>query len=933
MPLGKQKATGHGANRVPCCGGDGRVKASVSYAAIALAWVAGASPSLAQTRSEWETPEYHRGGFLDMINAADAYAQGFTGAGVHVGVADTGIDASHPEFIGQLIGGYMFELGVPIVPGRDYDDYGHGTHVSGIVAARRNGVEMHGVAFDAHLTVTDSGSDENGAVPGWRYMADMGVRIVNNSFGLNCDDNDTSCITKDFDRPDVRAEVEALLHDARYAVERGALMVFAAANSSLHDAAIFASMPSLFPDLKDNWLAVAALDPDGSLASYSNWCGLAKDWCVAAPGTAYSTDALAITPSGYVVMDGTSMAAPVVTGVAALVAQAYPWFTARDLQQAVLTTATDLGEAGVDDVYGWGRVNAGKAVRGYGVFVETATLDTKGYSSTFSNDISGPGGLVKLGAGTLTLTGANSYQGASLIREGGLAVDGSVAGPVVAEGAGTLSGRGSVGTARIAAGGTVAPGHSVGTLTVNGEFVQEAGGTYAFEFAGGGADQIRATGQASLGGTLALIPVDTDFRIGTAYQAVLADGGVAGGFSGILQPSPYLSANVSLAGNAANVTLVQARSFAEAGATANERSAGGGLDTLTPGALQNRLLLLPSDAAVAAALPSFTATIGPSAKGVMVEDSRFLRGAVFDRLTSAGAAPAAEMEVATLGATSPAAAPGALWARGFGSWGSTDATAEAAGLDRDTGGFLIGGDALLGDGALGGWRLGLLGGYSRTSFDGDADAASGEVGTIHLGAYAGRDWEQLRLRLGAAYGWNDIETGRSAAFPEAQRLTADYDGDTTQAFGELGYGLKAGTVDFEPFAGLAYVNVATDGYTEQGGPAALAASADTTEVTYSTLGLRAAVALTGGTTTTTLRGMLGWRHAFGDVTPTSSYRVATGSLPFAIAGVPVAENALVLDLGVDVSLTDRMKLGVSYGGQFGDGAQDQSVGGSLTWRF
>ncbi|WP_204272324.1 S8 family serine peptidase, partial [Escherichia coli] len=67
------------------------------------------------------------------------------------------------------------------------------------------------------------------------------------------------------------------------------------------------------------------------------------------------------------------MAAPVVSGVAALVKEAFPWFTAHDLQQALLTTATPLGDS---DVYGWGLVNAGKAVLGYGMFVGTTVLDT-----------------------------------------------------------------------------------------------------------------------------------------------------------------------------------------------------------------------------------------------------------------------------------------------------------------------------------------------------------------------------------------------------------------------------------------------------------------------------------------------------------------------------------------------------------------------------
>ncbi len=77
--------------------------------------------------------------------------------------------------------------------------------------------------------------------------------------------------------------------------------------------------------------------------------------------------------------------------------QAFAWYTPKDLQQTLLTTATDLGAQGVDAVYGWGLVNASKAVRGYGQFIGANTLNTQGATSTFSNNITGTGGLTKTG--------------------------------------------------------------------------------------------------------------------------------------------------------------------------------------------------------------------------------------------------------------------------------------------------------------------------------------------------------------------------------------------------------------------------------------------------------------------------------------------------------------------------------------------------------
>nr|WP_246252799.1 autotransporter domain-containing protein [Mesorhizobium camelthorni] len=78
--------------------------------------------------------------------------------------------------------------------------------------------------------------------------------------------------------------------------------------------------------------------------------------------------------------------------------------------------------------------------------------------------------------------------------------------------------------------------------------------------------------------------------------------------------------------------------------------------------------------------------------------------------------------------------------------------------------------------------------------------------------------------------------------------------------------------------------------------------------------------------------MVGWRHAFGDVTPLSSFAFA-GSDPFTIAGTPIAEDALVLEAGVDFGLTEKASLGVSYFGQIGDGAQDHGFRADLTVKF
>ena len=897
--------------------------------------LAGGASAEAQSAASFRTREYYAGGFLAPLDLASVYAMGLTGAGVRVGVVDTGVDASHPDLINQIADGWDFFHDEPISPGENHDTDSHGTHVNGIIAAARNGRGMHGVAFGATLVPTAQSAIERYpedadylADRNWHYLADSNVPIINNSFGYdNCNNvPGIPCNVTDFTREYVEHNWPLTVEALHYVVERDVLMVFAAGNASQSNAAVLAGMPYFFPELESNWLAVVALDEAGELADYTNICGVAMDWCVSAPGFAWSTIPVYQNPRNpYAIMQGTSMASPVVSGVAALVKEAFPWFTAHDLQQSILTTATDVGPEGVDPYFGWGVVNPNKAVLGYGAFVETATLDTQGYDSTFGNDIVGPGGLIKIGEGTLTLAGDNSYTGDSIVREGGLAVQGTVAGTVIAEIAGTLSGNGTVGRTIIADGGTIAPGNSIGTLTVAGDYVQEAGGTYAFEFDATHGDQIIVEGMATLDGTLAMIPVGNTFRLGTIYDLILADGGVEGGFAEVVDASAFLTGALDYGADGATLTLVQARSFADAGATANEIAAGRGLDTLAAGEYQNAFLMLPTVGAASAVLGALTGEIGPSAKTVMLDDSALVRSAILTRLSRADEpATRAGIAVAKIGGEASA-----VWAQGFGAWGSTDSDGNAAGMDRDTGGFFIGADTLVQDT----WRIGALGGYSRTTFDLDGAGGSGDVGTIQAALYAGATFGAVRLRTGAAYGWSDVDTGRGVSFPTGQQLSASYDAGTAQAFGELGYGITAGKVDFEPFAGLAYVNLNTSSFTEQGGAAALSASGDSTETSFTTLGLRAETAFEMMAARTVLQGMLGWRHAFGDVTPTTTYQFVAGSAPFVIAGLPVAEDALVLDLGLDVAVSKAASLGIAYSGQYGDGSADQSLKGSLDWKF
>lgn len=336
--------------------------------------------------------------------------------------------------------------------------------------------------------------------------------------------------------------------------------------------------------------------------------------------------------------------------------------------------------------------------------------------------------------------------------------------------------------------------------------------------------------------------------------------------------------------------------------------------------------------------PSFDALSGEihaSVKSALIEDSRFIRHAANDRVRAAfghagasvGPALAYGSGQAPLAVSADHAGP-VFWSQGFGSWGSTDGDGNAASLDRSTGGLLIGADRLVGD-----WRLGLLGGYSRSHIRADARRSSAESDNYHLGLYGGTQWGDIAFRVGTAYSWHKLDASRSVAVPGIdERLDGDYDAATFQAFGELAYGIQAGNARLEPFVNLAHASLHTNRYTETGGDAALIGNSGNTDITYATLGMRAARDIAFGKVDATVTGMAGWRHAFGDIRPTSTHAFSAGQA-FSVAGVPLARDSAVIEAGLHFKVASDAVFGLTYAGQLSSQNRDHGFNAHLAIRF
>lgn len=276
---------------------------------------------------------------------------------VIVAVIDTGVDATHPDLGGVLLPGATFVSSPDpsCTPGSTVDDDGHGTHVAGLIGANANNATgIAGVAFGVRilpikaLDCTGAGllSDVAQAVV---WATDHGARVVNISLGADAD--------------------VTVLHDAiRYAVGHNVLVVASAGNCGVASVRCAAVNAPQYPAAYPESLAVAATDSSDQHASFSNidpYVGIsAPGMTIWSTTPTYPTTLSRVNPGTqtYAAFSGTSQAAPLVAGIAALVLSQEPRLSVAQLADRLRATADDLGVAGLDPVFGSGRVNALRAV-------------------------------------------------------------------------------------------------------------------------------------------------------------------------------------------------------------------------------------------------------------------------------------------------------------------------------------------------------------------------------------------------------------------------------------------------------------------------------------------------------------------------------------------------------------------------------------------
>lgn len=857
------------------------------------------------------------------------------------------------------------------------------------------------------------GGFERPSTYGLRYLAQFpDVRVINGSFGPGAE---AGAKTWDLGSLEEQKATFAEAEAVRRNLDAGQIVVMSASNDRI-DAPILAESPTgigLYPFIQPanagatnsagaliyddhgsgidlsftsaNALAAAeeadgkprgrivvvvALDAYNELASYSNMCGVAMEWCVAAPGG--DEPALFIPNLGqpgdrgilstvprnnYGFKSGTSMAAPNVAGAIAVLIEAYPSFTPAEIVYILFTTAEDLGAPGVDPVYGWGLVRLDRALSagpvgmtGTGVYVVAG-----GDERIWSFDFSSGGGLQMQGPGGLVIASNATFQMGSSVTGGALTVDGLLTTPSLLVGAdGTLGGTGGI-TADVTVAGNLSPGNSPGTLTVTGNLALTSTATTTIEIDGTGTgngagnyDRVILEGAGSVftaAGTLAPVlrgisgSATNTFVPGLGEEFAFVqvpDGTVAGSFSSLTQPSDGLPAStrfdvlyypsvLTLAATPASYANLATLGIGQSG---NEAALGAAIDAARPAAgvrpatADNDLfntLYTASEADLVAGFSSLTGQVHAEIGTTAVRSI----GRFADTLGERQIGLAANW----LSAGETPYGTGQVWAQG-----------ETVASDVGSSGGLAGYDVRATSGAFGlDWRLGagavgIAGSYEYADLSADQNG-SGDVASYHGGIYGTFDTGPVMLALRGGLTYADLSTGRVTSLG-AYSATANADGRGFGGFAEVSafQAFETPYVTITPSATLGYRGFNRDDMDETGSLFALSVPGDTFDETQATLAvaLSRRFHLANGMVVEPVAS-LGWRHDFGEITRAS--RLGLLNETYTVGGADVGADALLGRLDLTALSGDRFALGASYQAELRDNLTSHVFSAEASFRF
>ena len=863
-----------------------------------------------------------------------------TGNNVKVGIIDVGFENSaFSSDLSEKFGSRLTKLTVSGFTSEATEDDNHGIVVADLAAGSSNGI-----AKSASVYVVDAGkrNEKNVTYPSvklemYQKLKDNGVTIYNQSFGIDGEvtDFNTDNTSKHYYKNHIGS---SMLDFYKNEVNNGSLFVWSAGNdSSDKQPTLEGGLPHFESELQKGWINVVALtSKDESKLGDTSWdnltplspAGVAKNWTVTAVGDQTFT----IKGQNYV-GGGSSFAAPLVTGTAALLKEKYPWMDASLIRQTILSTATDIGASGVDEVYGWGLLNIDKALKGPALFSkelalsDNVSINIPSGSYTFSNDISGDAGVIKDGAGDLILSGNSTFTGDTTVNNGRLQVNGVYASSINVRRQAILSTNSAIIKNNIKNDGTI---ENFGSTEVAGNYESLENSRIVTDLN----SNIHVKGKVNLNNSkLEVKPEQNGERKyitsnGTVQNVITSDDKIQGNITDVNtdemlntkidQTENSVSAKVSRKNVLDYVEKISESDEMQKNTAQNLETAFQKLDQDIENGTSGNVTQFERKAAKlqaltssnrAAVLDSLSGQIYASAQALTFQHSQTVNKDLSNRLVM-------------LGTLDNVGDKFGLWISGLGANGKLKQDGYGKGNTKVYGGQ-VGVDKQFGDNLI----LGTALSYSKADvkfdrYGGKSDANNfgislyGRLGNKDIPVY-------LQGRFGIGFVDSDVERDIILSNNDYTRAKINHNDKVYSGYLETGYDVKNANGDFvvTPFVGLTHDTVVRGSFSEEKSQFGLTADKKNYNQTAALVGLRAGKSVNWkGGSKTTFQGYVTHQRAFNkqDLSFDARYTGLPGAT-FKVKGIGLSKNKTWAGVGALTEVNKDFGWYINYDGSVDSG--------------
>jgi autotransporter-associated beta strand protein len=556
-------------------------------------------------------------------------------------------------------------------------------------------------------------------------------------------------------------------------------------------------------------------------------------------------------------------------------------------------------------------------------------------NGVYAGAMSGSGSVSIQGGGTVNFTGANTYTGPTTINGGTLAVNGSITSNVAVNAGGALGGNGTI-FGNVTTLGTLAPGNSIGLLTVQGSFTQAAGSAYQVEVnSSGQSDKLIVNGPAAInGGTVAVQAQSGTYARNTTYTILTATGGVRGAYANVTSNFAFLTPSLSYDANDVYLNLFLNQSAFAAGAqTANQQAVGRAIDQAYAGAsgdfatVINALSVLGTGQGPWALNQISGQPIANFGTANVANNALFMNALGQQMALARGGQGSGQRQALAEACEIEACdgvSPFSVWASVLGGVGGVLGNGNSQTFTYNLGGAAAGIDYRLDPRFL----VGLSAGYTSGTQWVDSFMGKAWSNNVSVAAYGSFTQSSLYVDALAGYAYSNNQIQQYIVIPGLQPRQANGSTGANQFLGQVETGYRIGVyapaqAAVTPFVRFQASSISQAGFSEWGaGSLDLNVAQQTTTSLRTTLG--ADLAGTIGPVALALR--LGWLHEYADVSrPMTAAFAGAPTASFTVYGAAAQRDSAVIGFSAAADIADGASLYLRYDGEVGSEANNQAL--------